>query len=144
MKLHLENYSPAGIDTECLVVAVSDSDLLSPATRAVDEATGGELGRLIESGDVERGLGKTSLLHGLPGMGAKRVLTVGLGKQEKLNLARFDRACLSAGKALRNYPFTECHVCVHDAEIDGVEPGRRLLQVALAIHRANFLYMATK
>ena len=144
MKLQLENDSPTGIETECLVVAVSDSDSLSPATQAVDDATGGELGRLIESGDIEKGLGKTSLLHGLPGLGAKRVMTVGLGKPEKLNLARFDRACLSAGKALRDHPFTECHVCVHDAEIDDTQPGRRLLQAALAIHRSNFLYTTTK
>ena len=144
MKLHLENNSPAKIDTDCLVVAVCDGGSFSPGTQAVDEATGGELARLVESGDVEKGLGKTSLFHGLPGLGATRVLTVGLGKPEKLNLARFDRACLSAGKALRDYPFTECHVCVHDAEIDGVEQGRRLLQAALAIHRSNFLYTATK
>lgn len=144
MKLHMENKTPAGIESECLVVAVNDGGKFSPSAEAVNEATGGELGRLVESGDVEKSLGKTSFLHGLPGLATKRVLTVGMGKPEKLDLARFDKACLAAGKALRDHPATECHVCIHDTEIEGIDRDRRLLQAALAIHRSNFLYTATK
>jgi leucyl aminopeptidase len=144
MNLHLENHSPAAAETECLVVAVTDGGALAPSAQAVNEATGGQLDQLLDSGDVNTNLGKVSLLHGLPGLKAKRVLTVGLGKPEKLTLARFDRACLAAGKALRDYPFSECHVCVHDIDIEGTRRDRRLLQAALAIHRANFLYTTTK
>ncbi|MFC1740809.1 M17 family peptidase N-terminal domain-containing protein, partial [Pseudomonadota bacterium] len=144
MKLHLDNTSLASIDTDCLVVGVCEGDSLSPAATAVDKATGGSIGRMIESGDIESGLGKTSLLHGLPGLGARRVLTVGFGKSEKLNLARFDRGCLAAGKALRDFRFTECHVSIHDVVFDGGGPASRLRQAALAIHRSNFLYTTTK
>jgi leucyl aminopeptidase len=144
MKLHLDNNPPAGIETECLVIGVSNGGSFSPATAAVNEATGGSISRLLDSGDIENGLGKTNLLHGLPGLGAQRVLTVGFGKPEKLSLARFDRACLAAGKALRDFPFTQCHVCVQDIEFNGTGPDRRLLQAALAVHRANFLYTTTK
>ena len=144
MNLHLDNNPATGIETQCLVIGVSDGGSLSSATRAVDEATGGEITRLIEAGDIEKGLGKINLFHGLPGLDAQRVMTVGFGKPEKLNLARYDRACLAAGKVLRDRPFTECHVCVHDTEVDGAATDRLLLQAALAIHRANFLYTTTK
>jgi len=144
MKLHLDNNPTADIETECLVIGVCDSGSFSPATKAVDEATQGSISRLLESGDIEKGLGKTSLLHGLQGLGAARVLTVGFGKPEKLNLARFDRACLAAGKALRDHPLKQCHVCVQDIEFDNIGSDRRLLQAALAVHRANFLYTTTK
>ena len=144
MKLHLDNNPTADIETECLVIGVCDSGSFSPATKAVDEATQGSISRLLESGDIEKGLGKTSFLHGLQGLGATRVLTVGFGKPEKLNLARFDRACLAAGKALRDHPLTQCHVCVQDIEFDNTGSDRRLLQAALAVHRSNFLYTTTK
>jgi leucyl aminopeptidase len=144
MKLHLDNSAPVGIDTECLVIGICDDGSQPPATTAVDEATGGSIRRLLESKDIDKNLGKTSLLHGLPGLGTRRVLAVGFGKPEKLTLARFDRACLAAGKALRDQPFTQCHVCVQDVEIDNTGASQRLIQAALAIHRANFLYTTTK
>ena len=44
--------------------------------------------------------GKARFLHNLPGLAAERVLAVGFGKHEKLDLPRFDRACLAAGVGL--------------------------------------------
>jgi len=144
MLLKLDNNQPAGIETECLVIGITEGGPLSPATKAVDEASGGAISRMLESGDIETGLGKTSFLPGLPGLAAQRVLAAGFGKQEKLDLARFDRGCLAAGKALRDHPLTNCHVCIHDVEVGEIEIARRLKQAALAIHRANYLYTATK
>ena len=144
MQLNLDSNQPAGIQTECLVIGFTEGDQLSPTAKAVDEASGGSISQMLESGDIETGLGKTNLLHGLSGLAAQRILAVGFGKQEKLNLARFDRGCLAAGKALRDHPLTDCHVCVHDLEFGGIDLARRLKQAALAIHRANYLYTATK
>ncbi len=144
MQLNLDSNQPAGIQTECLVIGFTEGGQLSPAAKAVDEASEGSISRMLESGDIETGLGKTSFLPGLPGLTAQRVLAVGFGKQEKLNLARFDRGCLAAGKALRDHPLTHCHVCVHDVEFGEIDLARRLKQAALAIHRANYLYTATK
>ena len=144
MQLNLDNTQPASIQTECLVIGITEGGPLWPATKAVDEASGGAISRMLESGDIEPGLGKTSFLPGLPGLAAQRVLAAGFGKQEKLNLARFDRGCLAAGKALRDHSLTHCHVCVHDVEFGDIKMARRLKQAALAIHRANYLYTATK
>ena len=144
MQLNLDNNQPAGISTECLVIGITEGGPLSPATKAVDEASGGAISRMLEGGDIETGLGKTSFLPGLPGLATQRVLAAGFGKHEKLDLARFDRGCLAAGKALRDHPLTHCHVCVHDVEFGEIKIAHRLKQAALAIHRANYLYTATK
>ena len=144
MQLNLDNNQPAGISTECLVIGITEGGPLSPATKAVDEASGGAISRMLEGGDIETGLGKTSFLPGLPGLATQRVLAAGFGKHEKLDLARFDRGCLAAGKALRDHPLTSCHVCVHDVEFGEIKIAHRLKQAALAIHRANYLYTATK
>jgi leucyl aminopeptidase len=144
MKLNLEAASPLGIKSGCLVIGVTEGGPMSPSAQAIDAASGGVISRMLESRDIETGLGKTRFLHDLGGLAAPRVLAVGFGKQEKLDLPRFERACLAAGKALRDHPVTDCHVCLHELEFEGVDSPRRLRQAAVAIHRANYLYTATK
>jgi leucyl aminopeptidase len=144
MKFKLFSESPLHIETECLVIGVTGGDAPLSSIQHIDEACGGEIARLLESGDIETGLGKTTLLHGLRGLPAKRVLITGYGKQEKLDRPRFDRACIAAGKKLRNHAIDSCHVCLHEVEFEGGSSQWRLRQAALAIHRANYLYTVTK
>jgi leucyl aminopeptidase len=144
MKLELNNTLASEVDSECVVLGFTEGGDLTPSAQAIDEASGGAIRRLLESRDIETGIGKTRFLHGLSGLTAPRILAVGFGKQDKLNLPRFDRACLAAGKALRDHPLLNCHVCLQELEFDGIGAGQRLRQSALAIHRANYLYTATK
>ncbi len=144
MKFSLVNESPRLVQTECLVIGVTAGGDLSASAQDIDAASGGKISSLLETGDIETGLGKTTLLHGLNGLAASRVLVVGCGKQEKLNPSRFDRACQAGGTVLRDRAFTRCHVSLHDLEFEDSDPRWRLRQAALAVHRANYLYTVTK
>jgi len=144
MKLNLDNNPTVSSKSGCLVIGVTEGGKLSPAAGDIDEASGGSISRMLKSGDIETGLGKTVFLHGLSGLSTPRVLVTGFGKPEKLNLARFDRGCLAAGKALRDHALTDCHIFIHDLEFEASDTAQRLKQAALAIHRANYLYTATK
>jgi leucyl aminopeptidase len=144
MKFSLDAQPVTANPTECLVVAVAEDGPLGPAAAAVDEACSGLVEALRASGDVETGIGKCTLLHRPQGIAAQRLLLVGLGKQDKLDLPRFDRACLAAGKFLRDHPVTGGHVCLHDHAFGDLPATARLRQAALAIHRANYLYTVTK
>jgi len=144
MKFSLLNESPRLIQTECLVIGVTTGGNLSASARDIDEASDGEISRMLKSGDIKTGLSKTTLLHHVNGVAAQRVLVAGCGKQEKLDQPRFDRACQAAGKILRDHVLTHCHVCIHDLEFGDSDPRWRLRQAALAVHRSNYLYTATK
>ncbi len=144
MKLSLSSDAIAEAVSPCVVVAVTEGGELSPSMAAADQATGGKLAQMLESRDINTSIGKTTLLHDLPGLAARRLLVIGLGKVEKLDAARWDRACLAAGKALRDHPVTECHLFAHDLAIDGVAPEWQLRQLALGLQRANYLYTSTK
>jgi leucyl aminopeptidase len=144
MKLSLNNDPLHTRPSDCLVIGVVEDEPLSPAASAVDTASSGVISRMLESGDIETGIGKTTYLHQVSGVAAKRVLVAGFGKSAKLNRARFDRACMAAGKALRDHPLTGCHACLQDIHVDGTDAQWRLRQAALAIHRANYLYTTTK
>src|SRR3712207_2447815 len=66
----------ADADTEC--VGLFEGDEAPPA---MDEALGGRLGRLMESGEAKGALKKTAILHPDGAIGAQRVITVGLGSR---------------------------------------------------------------
>lgn len=144
MKFSLDVRPVNEISTPCLVIAIAEDAPLGAAASVLDRASEGALQSRVDDGDIATGIGKCTLLHGLAGVSADRVLVVGLGKQAKLDLPRFDRACLAAGRALRDHPLTSCHVCLHEHEIDGVDADTRLRQAALAVHRGNYLYTVTK
>jgi leucyl aminopeptidase len=144
MNLSLNDSAPQDIQCDCLVIGFAEGADLTPSARAIDDASGGAITRMLESGDIATGIGKANFLHHVPGVAAPRILAVGFGKQDKLSLPRFDRACLAAGKALRDHPLTNCHVCLHELEFPDVDADRRLRQAALAISRANYLYSVTK
>jgi len=144
MQLNLTDAPAQTISSPCVVIGVTEGGPLSPAAVAIDEASGGAISRMLDSRDIAVAIGKITFLHQLDGVAAERVLAVGMGKITKLDRSRFDRACLAAGKALRNHPLTACHVCLHEVEFGAVSFGWRLRQAALAIHRANYRYTATK
>jgi len=144
MNLSLTDAAAPTIKSPCLVLGVCEGGSLSPSAAAVDQASGGMIGRMLESRDIAVSLGKTTFLHKLEGVAADRVLVVGFGKLQKLNRSRFDRACLAAGKVLRNHPLTACHICLHEVAFGTASFSWKLRQAALAIHRANYRYTATK
>jgi len=144
MQLSLSSTPIAEADSPCIVIAAAEGGALSHSAQEIDRASDGRLSHLLESRDVNTSMGKTTMLHGPPGIAAERLMVIGVGKQEKLSAARWDRACLAAGQALRDHPLTECHVFAHDLEIDGVDTNWRLRQLALALQRANYLYTSTK
>ncbi len=98
MKLSLNDSMPRDITTDCLVLGFAEGAELTPSAQAIDEVSGGAMTRMLQSGDIETGIGKTHYLHNLPGLTASRILAVGFGKHDKLDLPRFDRACLAAGR----------------------------------------------
>lgn len=144
MRMYLDNNKVCEISTECLVIAVIEDSPLGPSAAAVNEASGGMIEAMLESGDIQSKTGKTTLLHRPQGIAAERLLVVGMGKADKLSLARFHRACNAAGKVLRDHPLKQSHVCLHEVAIEGVDATSLLRQAALAVHRGNYMYTVTK
>jgi len=144
MRLSLTDAEITNIKSPCIVIGVTEGGPLSASAVSLDEASGGMISRMVENRDITSSIGKTTFIHSPDGVIADRILVVGFGKIEKLNRSRFDRACLAAGKALRDHPLTSCHVCVHEIAFDDAGFAWKLRQAALAIHRANYRYTATK
>jgi leucyl aminopeptidase len=85
--------SDTAADTLC--VGLFDDE---GAPGAIDEALGGALARLIDSGEAKSGFKKTAVLHPEGAIGAARVITVGLGKRDEFDS---ERARIAAAVAYR-------------------------------------------
>jgi len=144
MKFSLGNETPQDIETPCLVVGVVEDAPLHGAAGQIDLASGGLITKALDSGDIDADRGNTTLLHGLEGVRAERILVVGFGTGEKLDSSRYEKTCMDAGKFLRDHAVTDAHFCLADIEVENQDYAWRLRQLALSVHRSNYLYTATK
>ncbi|RKP56706.1 leucyl aminopeptidase [Pararobbsia silviterrae] len=86
--------------SDCVVIGVFEGQTLSGASRQLDTLSKGRVARLIKSGDMTGKNGSTFVLHDVEGIGAARVLLVGLGKQDKFDVKAFTDATRAAWRAL--------------------------------------------
>ena len=78
--------------SDCIVIGVFESQTLSGAALEIDAATKGLLTRIIKAGDMDGKAGTTLFLHEVSGIGASRVLLVGLGKQDAFSQKAYGEA----------------------------------------------------
>ncbi|GAB6846216.1 leucyl aminopeptidase [Paraburkholderia kururiensis] len=86
--------------SDCVVIGVFESQSLSGAALAIDEATKGLITRIVKAGDMEGKAGSTLFLHEVQGIGASRVLLVGLGKQDAFTQKAYGEAVKAAWRAI--------------------------------------------
>ena len=91
--------APAGFETPLLAVAVARG-AMPPSLAALDQTTGGALGRLFAAGDFSGKKDESALIY--PPGPAARVLLVGLGKPEEASRAGIRRAASAAAKRVRS------------------------------------------
>lgn len=144
MKFTLDTTAIPEIDTACLVIGIFQRTELKGSAQLIDQASNGALSKLIKSGDVDAEWKHTTLLHGLAGVAAQRILVMGCGEPDKFCAVRFDEVCKSAGAFLRTHATTNAHICLNEIEVDGTDAYWRLRQAAVNVDRSNYCYTATK
>ncbi len=144
MKFTLDQTLATDIKTDCLVIGVFEKAPLHGSAQLIDQASDGALQRLIKSGDVSTDWKDTTLLHGLNGVAAKRILVLGCGEAEKFSPVRYDKVCWSAGAFLKSHITANAHICLHEVEVDQTSNDWRLRQAAVNLARANYQYTTTK
>ena len=144
MKFTLDTTPAPELETACLVIGVFEHTPLHGSAKLIDQASNGALQQLIKSGDVDPFWKHTTMLHGLEGVSAERILVVGCGEPEKFSAVHYDNICTSAGVFLRDHTTTSAHFCLHEFEVEGMGQHGRIRQAAVNVDRANYRYTATK
>ena len=137
MKFSLGSGPVAQIQSACLVLPVEKGSEQGGHIAAIDADSGGSVSRLLEMHDIKTGVGNTTLIHGMEGVAAERILFVGTGKAKDFDRVKFDKACQAAGKFLRGHAVTSAHSCLHEIAVEDFDAHWRLRQAAVAFDRAN-------
>jgi len=100
MEYHVKTGDPTRLACSCLVVGIHADRKLSAGAHAADLATDGALRRQLARAGFDGAVGKTQMLHELPGVTAQRLLAVGLGQAGKLDARTLRKAFAAAARAL--------------------------------------------
>lgn len=144
MKFTLNNLAITAVETDCLVIGIFEESPLEGPAALLDQASAGALQELVNSGDIDSAWKHTTLLHGLNGVAAKRILVLGYGEPEKFDPVRYDAVCTSAGSFLRDHAADNAHICLHETATGDRDALWRLCHAAIMLDRANYKYTTTK
>jgi leucyl aminopeptidase len=100
MEFSIKNGNPEKQRNACVIVGVFEGRKLSAAATAIDRAADGYLGSILRRGDLDGKLGKTLLLHNVPGTLCDRILLVGLGRERDFGEREYRQAVDASIKAL--------------------------------------------
>ncbi|MDN7130865.1 leucyl aminopeptidase [Halomonas sp. MC140] len=139
MEFSVQTANPAKTETACLVVPVFKGSDLLPSVAKLDDASERLIGQLMERGDFDASLGSVLMIPFAPGLGAQRLLLVGLGEREKCQEAAYIKALDAAMAALVKLPLDEASVVFNDVPLtdrDAAWKARKVLEAAeRAIYR---------
>ncbi|MFX1684337.1 leucyl aminopeptidase [Paraburkholderia sp. A1RO-5L] len=132
--------------SDCVVVGVFEAQTLSGPAFVIDRAIGGAIVRLVKSGDIDGKAGSTLFLPEVTGIGASRVLLVGLGKQDAFGQKAYGEAVKAAWRAIlgtkiAQVTFTLAQLPVKDRTSDW---GVRAAILALRNETYRFTQMKSK
>ncbi len=86
--------------SDVIVLGVFEAQTLTGAARDMDVATKGLISRVVKAGDMSGRAGTTLLVPEVTGIGASRVLLVGLGKQDGFNQKAYGEAVRAAWRVV--------------------------------------------
>ncbi len=100
MEFSIKSGAPQTGRNGCLIAGVYEPRKLSATAAGLDRAAKGYLSGVVRRGDMTGKPGTTLLLHGVPGIGAGRVLLVGLGRVTDFREKQYRDAVAAAVRAL--------------------------------------------
>ncbi|MET0892678.1 MAG: M17 family peptidase N-terminal domain-containing protein, partial [Pseudoxanthomonas sp.] len=143
LEFTLNHEAPATASFDCIVVGAYGDKTLTPAARALDAASGGQLSTLVQRGDVSGKTGKTTLLHDLAGVATPRVLVIGLGDVAKFGVPQYLKAIGDATRALKVGPSVHALFTLSELEVKGRDAAWNIRQAVIASDHASYRYTAT-
>ncbi len=143
MEIELSFASPEKVETEALVVPVCErkkgatgQDGLGSRAKSLDQSLGGLLQKLLDSGEVKGKLFETSLLHtslySSGGRGAKRLLLLGCGQQDKFSAFELRKAAGTAVRFLKAKSISSCAFLLEDFCGDETSASRAVVEGSIA------------
>jgi len=144
MEFSIKAGSPEKLKTGCIVVGVYADRKLAPSAALLDAAAGGALDALVRRGDMNGKRGTTLMLHGVAGIGAERVLLVGLGKAAEFNDKGYAETLRAACKAVAASAATDAVITLTECAVGERTLDARIKTAVLIGRESAYRYDQTK
>ncbi len=131
-------------ETECIVVGVEAEGKLAPSAAAVDAASSGYLKELIDSGDLTGKAGEQQMLYRVPGIKARRVLVVGLGKSDERKDRHYRKLVAALATTLKKAGIASATIALDGLASDQDDVYRETRQLVEWISAELYQYDTTK
>ena len=146
MKITVRHGQIQNINTAALIVNLFEGQNPSGATAAIDQALNKHISFVIQQGDFRGSKNQTLLLYTYNQIPAKRVLLVGLGRQEDFNVESARQAAGTAVHALEDLDIQSATTVLHGGgagNLDAATAAQALAEASiLAAYRFN-IYNST-
>ncbi len=116
-KFSIKTGSPEKLKSDCIIVGVFSEGRLSATARILDKASRGHLSAALKTGDMEGRAGSTLLLRDLPGIASRRILLVGLGKQDEFTEKAYRDAIAAALRAAGNTAARDALLALNEIKV---------------------------
>ncbi|VAX13815.1 Cytosol aminopeptidase PepA [hydrothermal vent metagenome] len=100
MDISIKYGLPEQQKSACVILGIFERRKLSPAAEKMDQACGGDLQKILKSGDIEGKAEQSLMLHNVNGCACERILLIGCGKEKNFDDSAYRKALKTASAAL--------------------------------------------
>jgi len=118
MDIRVSKVSADSHKGSCIVVAMYESYRLSPSADAINEASGGELLKLMRRFQTTASVGTCLALNSLPNIAADRILLVGFGKREAVASGQYLKALGAGLQKIVSEGVKDATLCLAEVEVE--------------------------
>ncbi|MBY0474175.1 MAG: leucyl aminopeptidase [Nitrosomonas sp.] len=116
----------------CAVVGIFESRKMTESAKILDIATQGHIKNILASGDIDGKVNTSLLLHNVPGTQFKRILLIGLGKEQEFNEKTFLAVINSTLNALHKTAVADVMLFLSDFPIKVRKNDWKISQTVIA------------
>ncbi|MGI6358625.1 MAG: leucyl aminopeptidase [Bacillota bacterium] len=140
MQVKITNQCAIGLPVDSMIIGLfQGKEQLDGHVAAVDQKSGGLISRVLDQGDFEGKLNETLTLYP-DGLKAKKLVLVGLGKEQQLGLEQIRQAAGSAFKVAAKGKVKDIAFVLHGLNVEGLCPMRVTAAVVEGSLMADYHY----
>jgi leucyl aminopeptidase len=117
MKFTAKTLNPSTQKTGALIIGLYTNGRFTPAAEKINTVSEGYLETIIKSGDLTGKVGEKLVLHAIPGISADRVIVVGCGEDDKVDVLQFVKIVRAACSSLVSTPAKDAISCLSEVAV---------------------------
>lgn len=117
LQFNVKTLDPVKFSTDCLILPCFEKGELSASAKVVDQATGGEIQRIVTREKFQGKAGQTLLLLSVPGIAAERVLLTGFGSKNT-SPENFRKAVGKISEQIKSLPGKDVSLILDDLQVE--------------------------